>query len=1035
MNRLTESLAHVCKEHLLREKWLIAPSLRVGNQWVLALTRSGQPAVNLHVQALKGLAHTLAGAALAGDGRRELTPLAGTLVADCILKRLLDRGELPYFASVEPSVGFAQAVYRSCNELRLVGLSSEQLNAKHFEDTAKGRSIVLLLREYEAALANEGWRDYADVLRLAHECVCRGDTTLADDALILVPDDTGCGVLEEALLEWLGPERVRRLAVDGPLAAGNGSAADAPLEDVLRAETQLPLAADGKKPLFQAVGEVNEVREVLRRCRANGIRLDDVEILHTDRAAYVPLIYETMAALADGHAGDEGAVPATFVEGIPCRFSRPGRALLRWLEWMRNDYPQEVFVKMVREGLLNIPLNELSLNHGQLAAACRGLRIGFGRDRYLPALDARIQQLQRQLAAPPAADGDITSQRDAWERRLRDLGALKTMTTELLAISPAADAAPADVLRGARLFLDRLARRVDEIDNYAHVRMGIDIEGLQNVWPQGEQPSAFDVRDWLSALPGEARVLGSGPRPGCLHVAPLLSGGHSGRKQTFLVGLDDGRFPGAGLPDPLLLDDERARISGALETATFKAKAEQRAFVRLLARLRGDVAFSFSCRSLSDDRELYPSPVLLALYRVMYGQPEADQSKLLQKLTPPPSFAPLDADACLDENDWWLWRLCTSGVVPDRDKVLAARFPHLGRGREACTQRASEAFTIYDGRVEQAGRDLDPTQPGAPLLSSLKLERLGRCPLSFFFQYGLEIKPPDDIAVDRGVWLDPRARGGLTHTVFERFLRELVVEERAPVYERDAPRLTALLEEHVAVYRREIPPPSDGVYHAQLRLLRQACHIFLKEEEEYCRTRGCRPIHVEEPFGMPRRGDEAPHRWPDPVAIALPTGDKIQLCGRIDRIDLIGGGAARTFAVWDYKASSFSYKQDNPFRDGRVLQPYLYLTVVGHLLGGEVICSGFFFPGTRDRGKRMAWGSKEFGEGGDLLDRLCALLRGGVFPATDNADDCRFCDYQPICGDVATVAAGSRRKLGNAANTLLQPFRELRPSAADATPE
>ena len=50
---------------------------------------------------------------------------------------------------------------------------------------------------------------------------------------------------------------------------------------------------------------------------------------------------------------------------------------------------------------------------------------------------------------------------------------------------------------------------------------------------------------------------GLGPRGGCLHVAHVLAGGHSGRPHTFIVGLDDGRFPGVGLQDPILLDEER----------------------------------------------------------------------------------------------------------------------------------------------------------------------------------------------------------------------------------------------------------------------------------------------------------------------------------------------------------------------------------------------------------------------------------------------------------------------------------------------
>ena len=53
----------------------------------------------------------------------------------------------------------------------------------------------------------------------------------------------------------------------------------------------------------------------------------------------------------------------------------------------------------------------------------------------------------------------------------------------------------------------------------------------------------LDVWQWLEELPLESRILASGSQPGCMHMAPLSQGGHSGRRQLFVVGLDDGRYP------------------------------------------------------------------------------------------------------------------------------------------------------------------------------------------------------------------------------------------------------------------------------------------------------------------------------------------------------------------------------------------------------------------------------------------------------------------------------------------------------------
>ena len=91
---------------------------------------------------------------------------------------------------------------------------------------------------------------------------------------------------------------------------------------------------------------------------------------------------------------------------------------------------------------------------------------------------------------------------------------------------------------------------------------------------QDSEAMSLDLWEWLSSLPGTVKVGGSGPRPGRLHVAHALSGGHSGRKQTFVVGLDDSRFPGAGLNDPLLLDEERGKLSPKLPKASAESGPE-----------------------------------------------------------------------------------------------------------------------------------------------------------------------------------------------------------------------------------------------------------------------------------------------------------------------------------------------------------------------------------------------------------------------------------------------------------------------------
>ena len=69
---------------------------------------------------------------------------------------------------------------------------------------------------------------------------------------------------------------------------------------------------------------------------------------------YVPLIYETFARLMPDESGIDD-IPVTFQEGIPARKFRPGRALVAWLAWVRDDFPQRGLIQMIQEGLLDIP--------------------------------------------------------------------------------------------------------------------------------------------------------------------------------------------------------------------------------------------------------------------------------------------------------------------------------------------------------------------------------------------------------------------------------------------------------------------------------------------------------------------------------------------------------------------------------------------------------------------------------------------------------------------------------------------------------
>ena len=113
MNTFIAALAGLCASRPLDEKRLVAPSRRVGNQWLDAAARAGQPVLNVRVETLRSLAVDLAAPALARGGLTVAPRRAEQLLVDRVLRTLLREGKLPYLSRAKPGAGLAATVLAS----------------------------------------------------------------------------------------------------------------------------------------------------------------------------------------------------------------------------------------------------------------------------------------------------------------------------------------------------------------------------------------------------------------------------------------------------------------------------------------------------------------------------------------------------------------------------------------------------------------------------------------------------------------------------------------------------------------------------------------------------------------------------------------------------------------------------------------------------------------------------------------------------------------------------------------------------------
>ena len=1053
MNSIIGWLADICQQFRLNEKWLIAQDLRTPQQWKDRVALSRGSAIHLHSKTIRSIALSLSSDELAKSGREFANSSTSRLILQNIIRTFLHDGQLEYFIDVKIIDSLSSLIWKSIQDLQLAGVASDDLDIAAFDSPDKGRDIQRLFAAYREKLGELKLVDYSDCLRIATDGIANSCIELPTDLIVLIPESLDLQSCESTLLDAIRT----KAKVLGPdhLEAYNEAGLHRRIAE---------LSGSQSIQYFSGFGEVNEVRGVCRRilnaANLNANRLDSNEIVYTDYAQYVPLFLESISGwLSDIHEQDDQCLaldklPVTFSDGIACIYSRPGRALRCWLRWVNAGCVQTLLVQLVREGLLNRPDDQVG--YLRLANALAKVPIGFDADRYLPQLRTAIASALRDQ------ENDRKSKEQAEDNAIgtRDFGVatlemLVSMVEPMVAFAPKAGEPQIQVLQKARLFLLRCVRCDSKLDGLSRRELLDKLDGMlavlkldqhaeneeQRRTTQGRSDEtgdllggSLDVRRWLEELPTECFVLKSGPMPGCLHLASLANGGHSGRPNLFIVGLDDGRYPRSVSVDPILLDLERRRLSTALSESKDLFEVRKHDLGRVLFRhldlADARVVLSYSTINLADDRKGLPSTSLLELFRTTSGDATARLNDLLHHFGLPDSFASIDSRNHLTRSDQMLGMLLSELDDSKRMEFIGKRFEHLANRDCAFKEIAKPTFTEFDGFVPNAGKELDPQW--MEHVSASSLETYGACPRKFLFRQGLKIVPPDVWQYDPETWLSASELGTLVHKVFETFLSRFANSESMPDYHRDRDELSSVLLQEIERVKEKVPAPNLEAFNRQREVLEDMCDMFLHKEAIYCKEHNAVPWVLEAIIGgandVKNELDQV-----EAIPLTLADGRSLQVHSRIDRVDRINKDGSPGFAIWDYKSGvGYGYNQSNPFRNGRLLQPFVYVSVLRHRLRqlgqpkDAEVSFGFFFPHSKAAGLRMSWTHGELKQGDAILQNICTLIASGVFIATSDYADCKFCDYQSVCGETKLVAIHSRSKALDPSNELLRPFCELR---------
>ena len=1020
-NILLSELGSFCQKYPRIEKVLIVPDYQTGHQILESLTRAGTSWINFHIITMSSLAMEFAEDAMASKSLQILPQSGIHVVVDSIFNTLSDSGKLKYFEKHPINKGIVEALARTISELRLHGISSDTIKKGSFLSPSKENDIRLLLSSYDKILEERHFADKAELVALALKETKK--VIKKEEKIYFIPSSYYVSGMERQLLEKICGDGLVVLKEDQVYGLDRPS--DSLCKDkqekqpgvesnierlkwLFASRKAPPVIKDGTIDIFSALGYRNEIREILRRIVSGKIAVDDVETIYTDQKSYAELIYSLCEKLR---------MPVTFSEGLPAYITGAGRALIGFLLWVKEDFGETYLRRAIDSGGLKWDSKgDETVGSSSLAYLLRTSGIGWGRDRYSLILSKKIEECKK-TACELREEGDESAALYQ-EDKVRNLAVLKGLCESLLDLIPAKDKDDKidfnKLCIGCVKYLEKHIRVSNEND-------AIFISGVKEQFEMLatliESNMIFEeaISKLINIVSG-MRIMAAGPKPGHLYVSSAKNGGRSGRGNTFLVGLDEGKFPEKISQDPILLDDERKKVSNTLEISEERMAKTIYNMAQLVSGLRGKLTVSFSAFDIKEGRKSFPSSFVLQIFRIKEGDPKADYNTLFNALGDPVGF---DGKVDLDEIDWWIRRLAEKGILKDGMEAVAKHYEGVKDGLTAKEKRASAIFTEYDGKVVDAESELDPRVNKKMVMSPTRIEAAARCPFSYFIENILGVKKPKETEKEIFVWLDALERGSLFHEVFQKFI-DSTKEKKSDDPKKDRELILSILDDVVNRYKEDIPPPSETIFQNEYLQLKRDVDVFLKITGEL----KTKPVECEAIFG-----DDVKNT----VTVPLGSGKSILLRGKIDRIDKAGPSE---YHVWDYKTgSSYPYEEKGYVAGGEQVQHGLYAVAAEEILkksgkdkNGKVTKSGYILPtekGTREgkggiferpTDKKEVWQS--------AVNKVLDLVGKGSFIATTE-EACKFCDYVDVCGG-EDARDRMKIKLDNPANKEIHVWLDLK---------
>lgn len=408
-------------------------------------------------------------------------------------------------------------------------------------------------------------------------------------------------------------------------------------------------------------------------------------------------------------------------------------------------------------------------------------------------------------------------------------------------------------------------------------------------------------------------------------------------KVAFIIGLNEGVLPAKVSEEGILADDDRVRLleSGLKLAATSKLRLLDENFIAYKAFTTASERLVVSYPMANDEgkalmpssyikrlKDLFPKIELQSFVSGPDGLSETEQLEFVSSMNS--TLSHLTAQLQQKKRgyplyDFW-WDVYNHYINSDGWKEIIKKVT---------------ASLFYENQAQRLSKEVSEELYGDHILTSVsRMELFHSCPFSHFSQYGLRLR-------ERQIYrLEAPDIGDLFHAALKS-IAETVMNENlswANLTKQQSEQLARDAVEKLAPkLQNQILLSSNRHYYIKRKLeniISRASQVLT----EHAKASGFAPVGLEVAFG--------PDAKLPPLTFTLKNGAKMELMGRIDRVDQAKDNHGVFLRIIDYKSSAKDLNFTEVYH-GLALQMLTYLDVVisqsQSLIGSDAMPAGVLY--------------------------------------------------------------------------------------------